>query len=89
MISPQNCLIATATGTGATRFVSVAVNGLRKAEPQLQLQQRHMLNLSLLLLLSRQGTLVRPLTASEARFAPLVPVAVAVCTKSHVNHTKY
>ena len=52
----QNCLVATATGTGATRFVSVAVNGLRKAEPQLQLQQRHKLNMSLLQLQSHQGT---------------------------------
>ena len=41
VIFPQNCLVATATGSGATKFVSVAVNGLRKAEPQLQLQQTH------------------------------------------------
>ena len=80
-------LVATASGTGATRFVSVAVNGLRKAEPQLQ--QRHKQNVSLLQLQSSQGTLLKPLTATEARFAPPVPVAVAVCTKNHVNPTKY
>ena len=89
MISPKNCLIATATGTGATRFVSVAVHGLRKAEPKLQLQQRQKQNLSLLQLQSHQGTLLKPLTATEAHFAPPVHVAVAVCTKSHVNPTKY
>ena len=89
MILPLNCLVATATSSGATRFVSVAVNDLRKSEPKLQLQQRQQQNLSLLQLQSRQGTLVNPLTATEAHFAPPVHVAVAVCTKSHVNPTKY
>ena len=89
MIFPQNCLVATAIGTGATGFVSVAVNGLRKAEPQLQLRQRHMLDLSLLQLQLCQATLLKPLTATEARLAPPVPVAVAVCTKFHANTTKY
>ena len=76
-----------ATGTGATRFVSIAVNGLRKAEPQLQLQQRHEQNLSLLQLQSHQGTLLKPLTETEAHFAPPVPVAVSI--KNQVNPTKF
>ena len=88
-ISPPNCLVATATGTGATRFVSVAVNGLRKGEPQLQLLQKHKQNLSVLQLQSRQSTLLKPLTATEAHFALSVPVAVEVRTKSQVNPTKY
>ena len=33
-------LAATATRTGATRFVTVACNGVRNSEPQLQLQQK-------------------------------------------------
>ena len=88
MIFPPNCLVATATGTGATMFLSVAVNGLSKAEPQLQLQQSHEQNPSLLQLQSRQGTLLKPLTATKAHFAPPVPVAVAVCTKRHVYFRK-
>ena len=46
MIFLPNCLVATATGTGVTIFVYFAVSGLKKAEPQLQLQQRHEQNLS-------------------------------------------
>ena len=53
------------------------------------MQQRHKQNLSLLQLQSHQGTLLKPLTATEAHFALPVAVAVAVCTKCQVNPTKY
>ena len=77
----QNCAAATATGSGASQFLSVAINGffLRQPLPQKQLQQGELHNLYLLQLqLERQ---LKPLTVTGTNFDASYPVAVAVSAK--------
>ena len=80
MIFLPNCRVTTATDTGATIFVSVAVSGLRKTEPQLQQRYEQNNKICPCCSYSHAGTLLKPLPATEAHFAPSVPVAA--CTKN-------
>ena len=80
---PRNCLGSTASGTGATQFVSVVMNGFSKAVPShdsnFNKDQGQFFPIAGALM--ARDYLTKPFTATGITHDTYVPVAVAVGKK--------